>query len=128
MKETAQDLYLNKNCNCAESVIRAANEEYNLNLDEKDFKLIGAFGAGCGCGSLCGAAAAAVAVIGSRNIQTNAHDAEGLAKRTTEIIKAFKLNLGSELCKELKPKYFTKDTKCLEVVNTACDTLKKIEG
>ena len=33
LRETAKKYYLEQNYNCAESVLRAANEEYGLGLD-----------------------------------------------------------------------------------------------
>ena len=54
--------YLEQNYNCAEAVLRAANDYYGLGLHDTDMILVGAYGAGIQCGSSCGAVLAAAAV------------------------------------------------------------------
>ena len=55
--------YLEKDDNCAETILRAANEEYHLGLNEDSFRLVSGFGVGMGCGGTCGALSSAMAVI-----------------------------------------------------------------
>ena len=38
--------YLEKDYNCAETILRAANEEYHLGLNEDSFRLVSGFGGG----------------------------------------------------------------------------------
>ena len=45
LKDIAEKYYI-QGYNCAESLIRAGNEYYNLNLDENALKMTGAFGGG----------------------------------------------------------------------------------
>lgn len=40
--------YLEKDYNCAETILRAANEEYHLGLNEDSFRLVSGFGGGMG--------------------------------------------------------------------------------
>ena len=55
--------------NCAESIIRAANEEYNLGIAESDYTMLSGFGSGVMTGNLCGAAAAGAAVLGKMYVK-----------------------------------------------------------
>ena len=50
LKDNVPYYYLEKDQNCAETVLHIINDEYHLNLTEDDFLLIGGFGGGCGCG------------------------------------------------------------------------------
>ena len=52
-KEAAMYYYNTFDMNCAEAILHGANDVLNLDLKDEDYKLLGAFGAGCGCGSLC---------------------------------------------------------------------------
>lgn len=54
LKDIAEKYYI-QGYNCAESLIRAGNEYYNLNLDENALKMTGAFGGGFHVGDVCGA-------------------------------------------------------------------------
>ena len=41
--------YYKDNYNCAETLILAGNDPYNLGLDENTAKVMAGFGGGCGC-------------------------------------------------------------------------------
>ena len=58
LKDRVGAYYLEKNYNCAETLIHAINDEYHLALGEEEMKLAGGFGGGMGCmeatcGALC---------------------------------------------------------------------------
>lgn len=72
-KQRIARIYLEEDNNCAETILRAANEEYGLNLSDGDAKLIAAFGGGMGCGGTCGALAGALAVLGRVAVEGRAH-------------------------------------------------------
>jgi len=50
--------------NCAEKVLRGANQAYDLGLDLEALKLASGFGGGLGIGRVCGAVTAPVSVLG----------------------------------------------------------------
>ena len=50
IEELTAQYYLEKDCNCAETVLHATNDAYQLGLDDNAMKVIGGFGGGCGCG------------------------------------------------------------------------------
>ena len=64
LQEKAKFYYNENGKNCAEAILLAASDVYNLNLNDEDAKLLVGFGGGMGCGSVCGCLAASIAVIG----------------------------------------------------------------
>ena len=52
---TIQELFLEKDYNCAETVLLWANERYGLRVAPEDVALVSGFGGGLGCGETCGA-------------------------------------------------------------------------
>ena len=50
LRDYVKKYYLEQRRNCAESLLRAANEAYGLNLTEADFALLSGFGGGMGGG------------------------------------------------------------------------------
>lgn len=44
IEELTAQYYLEKDCNCAETVLHAANDAYQLGLDDNAMKVIGGFG------------------------------------------------------------------------------------
>ena len=54
LAETAVKYY-HMGYNCAESIIRAGNEVYGLDLHDRDMKMTAAFGGGFQIGDVCGA-------------------------------------------------------------------------
>ena len=62
-KETLAKYYDEGNYNCAETMIRAGNEYYELGLHDRDMIAFGGFGGGIQTGNTCGAVLAAVSVL-----------------------------------------------------------------
>ena len=54
-------LFLEKDYNCAETVLLWANEKYGLGVAPEDVKLVSGFGGGLGSGENCGALLGALA-------------------------------------------------------------------
>lgn len=121
--EKIRENYLEKDYNCAETILRTANEEYNLGLDEDAMKLVSGFGAGFGCGSTCGALCGATAVIGNMFVGERAHATEGFKDHCAEFYQMFEQKLGSTNCQELMDKYKTPEVRCLHTVEMAAQTL-----
>ena len=53
LRDYVKKYYLEQRRNCAESLLRAANEAYGLNLTEADFALLSGFGGGMGGDCSC---------------------------------------------------------------------------
>ena len=123
--EKVKEYYLGKNFNCAESVLRAANDEYQLGLDEKALVTAGGFGGGMGAGSSCGALCGAIQALGAKMLtKGRAADCPGFRAKCAGYYKAFEEALGSSECRNLGPKYKNGEIRCYAVVEKAYELLK----
>ncbi len=126
LKDTFEKLYYDMNYNCAETLIRAANEYYDLGLHDRDMIAFGGFGAGIQTGNACGAILAAVSVLSMKYIEKNAHESKDIKPVTTEFIRRLNAEYGSILCKDIKPQSFQPDIRCRATVETVCDVLEQV--
>lgn len=126
LEQKAMEYFMDHNCNCAESLLHAADCCWGLDLDASAFHAIGAFGGGMGCGGLCGALAGAVAALGACTIRTKAHEADMLKEKTTRMVEGFEREMGSQLCSILRPRYYDPQIKCATVVSCAARLLQAI--
>ena len=106
--------YYKANYNCAETLILAGNETYNLGLDEKTAKVMAAFGGGCGIGHICGALAGALGIISALTVTDRAHETPDFGPIRAEFMAKYEEKLGSYMCSDLKPKYRTEEDGCLQ--------------
>lgn len=123
LKDIAAKHY-NDGRNCAEALLMAANEQYNLGLTDENIHLVGAFGGGMGCGSTCGALCGMIAALGAMRIRTTAHEAEGLRDESAALVKAFEEKLGSTVCEKLMELYKTPETRCVKTVELAAEVFE----
>ncbi len=126
LKDHYSKYYLEGNYNCAETVIRAGNDYYELGLHDRDMQMMGGFGAGIQSGNTCGAILAAVSILSMRYIEKKAHESEDIKPVTLNLIREFNKRYGSVLCKDIKPQSFTKEIRCRNTVETACDILEAV--
>lgn len=125
LRDIAEKYYFSEDYNCAEAIIRAANEYYNLNIEPHDLIMVAGFGAGIQCGSTCGALLSMSAVLSLKYVKSRAHASPLIKPLTLKIFKQFKETFGDTLCKEIKPNNFEPDQRCFKVVAQACDILEK---
>lgn len=125
LRERAEQYYQQGKYNCAETILRAANEEYGLGLDERALKLVGGFGAGMGCGQTCGALCGGVCVISAMEIEETAMRTKTLGPKTRKLVAAFRTILGDTECKNLVAKYKKPGSGCLDTVLLGCDALEQ---
>ena len=125
LKDMYQKYYFEQNYNCAESLLRAANDYYELGLHDRDMIMVGAYGAGIQCGNTCGAVLAAAAVLSMKYVEAKAHESTDIKPVTTELIRKFIMKYGSTLCKDIKPQSFKPEYRCKMTVEAACDILEE---
>ena len=125
LKNMYQKYYFEQNYNCAESLLRAANDYYELALHDRDMIMVGAYGAGIQCGNTCGAVLAAAAVLSMKYVEAKAHESTDIKPVTTELIRKFNMKYGSTLCKDIKPQSFKPEYRCKMTVEAACDILEE---
>lgn len=127
LREKVYHYFIEKNFNCAETLIWAANDEYKLGLNSESIKLIGGFGGGMGCGNTCGALAGSVAAIGKILVGSTMPDAPSVRDTCAKLVENFEAKLGSTMCDELVKKYKRDDgTRCLMTVELAADVLDEL--
>ncbi len=113
--------------NCAETIIYAANEEYNMNLSKETLKTMAGFGGGMAIEDTCGAIAGAVAVIGILFTEERAHESSKVKNLTKEFMEKFIDKLGTNNCAQLKNKYRkNEEIRCENMVYTAAEILDQM--
>lgn len=112
--------------NCAETIIYAANEEYNLNLNKETLKSMAAFGGGMGVESVCGAITGAMAVLGIMFTEDRAHESDKIKNMAKEFFQSYEEKLGFTGCRELKGEYRTEQHRCSLMIDTAAEILDDI--
>ena len=125
LKDLLPKYYFEQNYNCAETILRAANEYYNLKLHDRDMILVGAYGAGIQSGNTCGAVLSAAAVLSMKYVEAKAHESEDIRPVVVKLMRKFNEKYGSTLCKDIKPQSFKPEYRCRETINTACDILEE---
>ena len=126
LKDCYEKYYYEQNYNCAETMIRAANEYYDLGLHDRDMIMLGGYGAGIQTGNTCGAILAAVSVLSMKYVEQKAHESKDIKPITTDIIRRFNMKYGSILCKDIKPQSFEPEVRCKKTIEAACDILEEV--
>ena len=128
LKDEFGKYYFDGNYNCAESLIRAANDYYQLGIEDRDMILFGGYGAGIQCGNTCGAMLAAVAVLSLRYIPAKAHESADITPVVNLFAERFqkKMGTGDLLCSRIKPLHFQEGFRCRATVAAACDLLEQV--
>lgn len=104
--------------NCAESILKAFNEDNGLNIP---VSLASPFGSGMTVGSTCGAITGALMVVGAlkgRNTNEEKNDSRTFAR---DVVTKVKEKYGTLECIELKKKGIT----CDEMIKYTYDLLKE---
>lgn len=125
LKDIAEKYYI-QGYNCAESLIRAGNEYYNLNLDENALKMTGAFGGGFHVGDVCGALSGSACVISSKYIETRAHETTHLKPIMLNLVRAFQSHFSSRLCCQIKAIHYSQEVHCLNTVKATAEILEQV--
>ena len=126
LKDLYSKYYYDENYNCAETMIRAGNEYYELGLHDRDMIAFGGFGAGIQSGNTCGAILSAVSILSMKYVEQKAHESADIRTVTTALIRKFNERYGSVLCKDIKPQSFIPEFRCKNTIETACDILEQV--
>ena len=126
MLKASAEAYYKQGYNCAETIIRAANDTYHLGLDDNAMRMTAGFGSGMGCGKACGALTGGVCAISAQMVEHKASEVRSLRARTTAFVAAFNRILGDTECKNLGRKYKSPETGCLTTVLMACEALESV--
>ena len=122
LKERAGYYYFTLDKGCAEAILLAANEVYELGLTEAETGLFAGFRTGMGCGSTCGSLTGAIGVL-SRKYAGRA-DLKELCARFVEVFER-KLACGATDCATLAARYKTETSRCRAAVELTAEALEE---
>lgn len=112
--------------NCAETMIYAANEEYNLNLDKNTFKTMAAFGGGMAIESVCGVITGAISVLGIIFTIDRGHESTRVKELTAEFINRFNEKCEAINCDKLKLLHRNDEVRCTYMIDAGAVILDDI--
>ncbi|MFT8316198.1 MAG: C-GCAxxG-C-C family (seleno)protein [Clostridium sp.] len=104
--------------NCAESIVKAINEEKGLNIP---VSIASPFGGGMTVGATCGAITGTLMAIGALKGRESGKEANATRKLTKELINKVKEKYGTFECLELKKN----GVSCDEIIEYSYDILKE---
>ena len=126
LREKLEKYYFEGNYNCAESLLRAANDHYGLGITDTDMIMAAGFGAGIQTGSTCGAVLAAVSVLSLLYVKEKAHESTDIKPKVNMFIQLFTEKVRSTtMCRDIRPLMFCPESRCLLTVQAACDALEE---
>ena len=122
LKERAGYYYATLDKGCAEAILLAANDVYNLKITEAEAGLFAGFRTGMGCAGTCGGLSGAVGVLSRKYGQR-----EDLKQLGADFVQAFqaKLACGSTDCSVLAARYKTQENRCLAAVELTAQALEE---
>lgn len=126
LKDLLGKYYFDQNYNCAETIIRAGNEYYNLGLHDNDMIMVAAYGAGIQSGNTCGAVLSAASILSMKYVEARAHESDDIKPVVLNMMRKFNLKYNSTLCKDIKPQSFQPEYRCLKTIENACDILEEV--
>ena len=117
----------NRNYSCSESMIRAVNDYYKLDLPEEVMLASSSFSGGCWHDEMCGGLSSALMVLGILYSKDgHAHDSDEMRAREAELFERFDREFGNTRCKYLKEHYYIQGIKCEPVLVVIADILEDI--
>jgi C_GCAxxG_C_C family probable redox protein len=127
-KDVALDYYRKENdLSCSESMIKAGNEYFNLNMNEDCYKAFSGFSGGMFGNCTCGAVTSAVAILSLLYVEENgAHNSPLMKKKIGKFIELFRKELSSTECGPLKELHHTKEIRCQKMMAVAAELVEKV--
>jgi C_GCAxxG_C_C family probable redox protein len=104
--------------NCAESIVKAINEEKKLNIP---VAIASSFGAGMTVGTTCGAISGALMVLGAVKGRETSKEQNASRLVAKEVMKKISEKYGTFECRELKKK----GVSCDEIIEYAYEIIKE---
>ena len=125
--ETTRKYYDKKyDLNCAECILVAANEEYDLNISKQTLMTMASFGGGMAIGSTCGAATGAIATLGIMFTDDRGHNSPHVREMTGKFLSEFNSRMETLNCIPLKEKYYDSEKRCLKMMKVSAEVLEEI--
>lgn len=112
MEEEQRPLF---HTNCAENILRSANEQYQLHLEEAFFRGICPFGAGMQTENACGALLASLFTLGLLFGEDKPTCNNKMKAAVIEYVRRFEETFGSLKCSCIKEKHRDEQDTCTPV-------------
>jgi C_GCAxxG_C_C family probable redox protein len=112
--------------NCAETMLYAANEYYELNLSKDAMKTVASFGGGMAIGNVCGAITGCLAALGVIFTKEKAHESDKIKILTKRFIESFGKRFGYIDCAPLKDVYKTEEKRCSDMIVAAAEIMEEV--
>jgi len=111
---------------CSEALLHAANDYYNLQLGENEFKMMAAFSGGLKEGDMCGIVSAACSVLGILYTNGVSHTSPALTQAVVQYKTLFKKQLKSLDCRHLVDMHKDEITDCDDLVVKGAVLLREV--
>jgi len=112
--------------NCAETMLYAANEYYELNLSKDAFKTMSGFGGGMAVGNTCGVITGCLAALGVMFTDEKSHESDKLKKLSRKFHIAFAKRFGFTDCPLLKELHKTEEKRCSDMIIAAAEIMEEV--
>ncbi len=122
----ADDYMLKNDYNCAEAMLRAANEAYDLGLSEEALRAASPFGGGMGREDACGALTGALMVLGVLRCSGKQHQDPRLGELRDELVRRFEERFGSIECRRIKATHRDAERGCSPVTEVTAEILETV--
>lgn len=112
--------------NCAQKILFASNEAFQLGLCDDALSLAGGFGGGMAIENSCGALTAGVMVLGKLFPGTDEASKKRLGSLTKELLTTYEAKMGHIDCAPLKKEYRNDEIGCKNIIIEAAVILESI--
>ena len=120
------DYMLRNDFNCAETMFRAADEVYRLELPEHALRAAAGFGGGLGVERACGALTGALMALGALRAAGVSHQDPEFGAIRDSFVARFRERFGSIDCDAIKKTYRTEERGCSAVVEIAAEIVDEL--
>lgn len=114
--------------NCAEVLLNACNDYYNLKVSKDMLKAVIPFGGGMYLESTCGILTGSLVALGLIFAEDKPSNNEKVKKITSEWLGIFEYKFGNINCKELKASHSDPGFGCRPLILEASDLLEQVIG
>ena len=118
--------YQEKGYNCAETILSAADEAWELHLPDDAKRLMAGFGHGMGRAIVCGNVSGGVAALSYKFVKEPGIPNPELIMAVRKFLDTVRLECGSENCKDIHGKYATPEEGCLPTIRKIADILDRV--
>ncbi|UNT96475.1 C-GCAxxG-C-C family (seleno)protein [Allobaculum mucilyticum] len=125
LEETVHRLYATQNTNCAETLLAACNEVYDLDLPESSIRLMSGFGSGLYTGNVCGALCGLTAALSMLLVEDRAHTCKPLRPSQVLLVRNFRQILGETQCAKCKALHHSETERCLKTCLLAAQAMNQ---